>query len=124
MKGLRTVLAAALVTLVVGACSVDPPVTCEIVERDPPAPLTCDAAVSAARPQLAGIANVTDLRFQYDECAPNAPHCEFLFGTAGNVIATLGNGAEIAVFVSLADDGSLRTQGPVRFTGSQPTPPP
>ena len=122
MTMLRSVLATALMGPLSGACALSAPVTCEEVERDPPAPLSCDAAVSAARPQFAAIANVTGLRFQYDECAPNAPRCEFLFGTAGSVIASLGNGSEVAVFVSIADDGSVQTEGPMPFVESQPTP--
>lgn len=65
---------------------------------------------------------MTALRFQYDECAPNAERCEFLFGTAGNVIASLGDGREVAAFVSIDDAGAVTADGPRPFTPeSRPT---
>ncbi len=116
-------MAVVLAAVVVGACALNAPVTCEEVDRDPPAPLTCAAAVNAARAQLATIPGVTALRFQYDVCAPNAPRCEFLFGTAGNVIASLSDGREVAVFVSIDDDGVVNADAPRPFAPqSQPTP--
>jgi hypothetical protein len=121
MLTLRRLLLMAAATVVIGGCGVNVPVTCEEIERDPPAPLSCDAAVDAARVQLAQVGGITALRFQYDECAPNAQRCAFLFGTAGNVIATLGGGREIAVFVGIDDAGAVRADAPRGFT-SEPQP--
>jgi hypothetical protein len=113
----------ALAAVVIGGCALNAPVTCEEADRDPPAPLTCNAAVNAAWARLAAIPGVTAIRFQYDECAPNAPRCEFVFGTAGNVIASLSDGREVAVFVSIDDDGAVSAGAPRPFAPqSQPTP--
>lgn len=117
----RILLVVGAATVVMGGCGLNAPVTCEEIERDPPAPLSCDAAVDAARAQLAQVGGITALRFQYDECAPNAPRCEFLFGTAGNVIATVGDGREVAVFVGIDDAGAVRADAPRAFT-SEPQP--
>lgn len=109
--------------LAIAACTRTPPVTCEDVERDPPAPLTCEAAVDAARARLAPVTDIRGIRFQYDECAPDAQVCAFLFGSAGNVIASLGDGREVAVFVSINDAGQVDAEGPRPFTAeSEPTP--
>ena len=121
MRPLRRLVLVAASTLVMGGCGLNAPVTCEEIERDPPAPLSCNAAVDAARVQLAQVGGITALRFQYDECAPNAARCEVLFGTAGNVIATLGDGREVAVFVGIDDAGTVRTDAPRAFT-SEPQP--
>ena len=108
-------MAVALAAVIIGGCALNAPVICEEVGRDPPAPLTCDASVSAARAQLAAIPGITEIRFQYDECAPNAPNCAFLFGTAGNVIAQFVDGRELAMFVSIDEDGAIRVQPPRPF---------
>lgn len=93
-------------------CAATAPVTCEQVVRDPPPPLSCEAAVDAAQLPLAGLTRVTALDFVYDECAPNAARCEFLFGTAGNVIATLDDGQKVAAFVSIDEGGAVRVGEP------------
>jgi hypothetical protein len=121
MLTLRRLVLVATAALVMGGCGLNVSVTCEQIERDPPAPLSCDAALDAARVQLAQVGGVTALRFQYDECAPNARRCEFLFGTAGNVIATLGDGREVAVFVRINDAGEVRADAPRAFM-SEPQP--
>jgi hypothetical protein len=108
--------------MALAACAAAAPVACELIDLDSP-PLTCDAAVSAARPRLATTIGVTELRFQDEECAPDAARCPFLFGTAGNVIATLGDGREVAIFVSVDDEGSLHAEEPRAFVGEErPTP--
>jgi hypothetical protein len=123
MTMLRAIRASAFAALLVGACALNAPVSCEAVERDPPAPLTCEAAVNAARTRLAPLDDVRGIRFQYDECAPDAQVCAFLFGTAGNVIASLGDGREVAVFVSGNDAGQVVAEAPRPFTPeSEPTP--
>ena len=115
-------IAMLIAAVALAGCADAAPVACELIDLDSP-PLTCDAAIDAARPRLVTTIGVTELRFEYDECAPNAARCPFLFGTAGNVIATLGNGREVAVFVSVDDDGTLRADEPRAFVGEErPTP--
>jgi len=122
VRALRTLSTVALAAVLASGCDLNAPVSCEEVERDPPPSLSCDAAVNGARPQFAGLAGLTAVRFQYDECAPNAANCAFLFGTAGNVIAQLVDGRELAMFVSIDEDGAIRVQPARPFTPeSQPS---
>jgi len=112
----------ALAAILASGCGLNVPVSCEEVERDPPPPIGCDAAVDAARPQFAGLAGLTAVRFQYDECAPDAANCAFLFGTAGNVIAQFVDGRELAMFVTIDEDEAVRVQAPRPITPeSQPS---
>lgn len=120
---MRSALLILVTAFMLAACAARAPVACEVIERDPPPPLSCEAAVTAARGQLAAVVGVSELSFQYDECAPDADRCAFLFGTAGNVIATSSDGREIAVFVSIDGDGVVRAGGPRPFSGEvRPTP--
>lgn len=118
MRGL--VLAWTLLSALLGACAATAPVTCPVGDVDPEPQLSCEAAVNAARAQLASSAGVAALRFEYDVCPENA-RCAIPFGAAGNVIASLGDGTEVAVFVSIDADGTVRAEPP-RLLESQPTP--
>lgn len=113
----------ALVLLLGGAgCAVTAPVTCGEFPLDERPALACDAAVAAARQPLAGVASVSALRFEYDVCPANA-RCAFPFGATGNVIATVSDGTEVGVFVSVDPEGNVRAEEPRSLDlESQPTP--
>jgi hypothetical protein len=114
--------AALVVILTATGCALAAPVTCGDFPLDEPPALTCDAAVAVARPQLSGVAAITALRFQYDVCPDNA-RCVFPFGATGNVIATLSDGTELGVFVSVDPEGNVRAEEPRSLhLESQPTP--
>jgi hypothetical protein len=123
MKAGPWIAAAAVTVLLVSAgCALTAPVTCDDTAFDPPAPLTCDAAIAAARQQLSDVAGVTALRFDYDVCPPNA-RCAFPLGATGNVIASLSDGTELGVFVSIDPEGIVRAEEPRSLDlESQPTP--
>ena len=114
---------AAMIVLMGGAgCALTAPVSCGNFPLDEPPALTCDAAVAAARQQLSAVTGVTALRFEYDVCPANA-RCAFPFGATGNVIATLSDGTELAVFVSVDPEGNVRAEEPRSLDlESQPTP--
>jgi hypothetical protein len=114
VAALRLALVAATITA--AGCSGSAPLSCELAETDPPPELDCGEAVRAADEQLRGIIGVTALRFEYEECAPGAGACAFLFGTAGNVIAELADGREIAVFVSVDPTGAVRADAARPYT--------
>lgn len=122
MRYVRVALCALAITSA-SACASNAPVSCEVAETDPPVPLTCDMAVAIGRQELAAFPGVTALRFTYEECAPNQRTCSFLFGTVADVIATLSDGSEVAVFVRLNRAGTIQAERPRPFTrGSAPTP--
>lgn len=61
---MRVLLAFATLVLASG-CATLAPATCEAPEFNPPARLTCEAAIAAARGQLATVDGVTALRVDY-----------------------------------------------------------
>jgi hypothetical protein len=115
-------LIAVSLALGIGGCALTAPVTCPVDSFDPPAPLSCDAAVEAARQRLASVADIASLRFEYIACAANA-RCVAPDGATGNVIATLGDGTELAVFVGIDPDGVVHAAEPELLTPEpQPAP--
>ena len=112
---------AAVLAIVIAApgCAIADPATCPEA-LDPPAMLTCDAAVSAARQRLSNVAGVTALRFEYASCPPNA-RCRYPDGANGNVIATLDDGREVGVFVGVDPAGVLLAEEP-RLLTPEPQP--
>ena len=106
------------------ACAFTAPVTCpedqfDDPPTDAPALLTCDVAVAAARPSLAGVAGITALRFEYSNCPPNA-RCPAPSGHVGAVIATLGGGDELYVMVRIEEDGSVHIEEPQHIDPHEP----
>jgi hypothetical protein len=113
-------MSGAILAVAIGACAISAPVTCPLETFDPPAPLTCEAAVDAARQQLASVSGVTGLRFEYSRCPPNA-RCVFPDGATGNVIATLSDGRELGLFVGIDPDGLVQADEP-RLLTPEPQP--
>lgn len=98
--------------LALAACSSLAPATCSTEGWDPQPALTCDAAIAAARTQLATTAGVSSLRVEFGGiCPPNA-RCAPPEGTTAAVIATLANGAEVYILVSIGEDGQVRAEAP------------
>lgn len=104
---------AVTILVVASACATLAPATCETPEFDPPARLTCEAAITAARGKLATVDGVTALRVDYVgvKCPDNA-RCMAPNGDFANVIATLASGEELAVAVSVDDQGTVQAQEP------------
>jgi len=118
----RVLLAFATLLLASG-CATLAPATCETPEFNPPARLTCEAAIAAARGQLATVDGVTALRVDYVgvKCPDNA-RCMAPNGDFANVIATLAGGEELSVAVSIDDAGVVQAQEPQPFEVIPPIP--
>lgn len=116
MKRVILITVVFAVIVLIAGCSVSAPLSCELAESDPPPELDCGEAVLAADERLRGMIGVTALRFEYEECAPGAEVCAFLFGTAGNVIAEFADGGEIAVFVSVDEHGVVQADAARPYT--------
>jgi hypothetical protein len=114
---MRALLAAVLVASALGACAATVPATCEELNQNPPPPLSCDQAIAAGRAQFATTPGITELTVQYGGiCPPNA-RCLAATGNLATVFATLEDGSQLYVTVSIGQDGSVRSDAP------QPVPP-
>jgi hypothetical protein len=97
---------------VAGCVSLAPASCDESIEFEPPARLTCEIAIAAARGQLIGVAGITQLSFDFDHCPPNA-RCAASIGDSGEVIATLTSGDQLMVLVRIGEDGVVRADEPI-----------
>lgn len=113
----RTIATAVVGVLAVGlgACALTLPIRCPEAPPAPQPQLSCEAAGAAARPQLESVVDVTAMRFEYQLCGDNQ-RCAVPDAAAGNVIATLSDGREVAVFVSIGQDGIVRAEPPRELT--------
>jgi hypothetical protein len=108
----RALLAVLLAASTLAACAVVVPATCEAEGRIPPPPLSCEQAIAAARAQYATTPGISELVVQYGGiCPPNA-RCVAASGDIATVFATLEDGSQLYVTVSIDPDGSVRSDGP------------
>jgi hypothetical protein len=114
---MRALLAALLAASTLAACAATVPATCEELNQNPPPRLSCDQAIAAGRAQFATTPGITELTVQYGAiCPPNA-RCLLATGHVATVFATLEDGSQLYVTVSIGPDGSVRSDAP------QPVPP-
>ena len=99
----------------VAACAYTEPVTCPDEALFSAPALTCEAAVTAARPRLSGTTGITALSFDYAICPPDA-RCRFPSGASGTVVATLDDGRRVGVFVGIDPNGAVLTEPPRLLT--------
>jgi len=121
MSIVQRFMAGVVVATAVGGCAATAPVTCAENDFDPPAALTCDAAITAARQQLSAVAGVNGLSFEYQICPANA-RCAFASGEIGYVIATLAGGEQLSVTVYVDPDGVVQAEEPQPLVTSEPEP--
>jgi hypothetical protein len=113
MRRVALPLAAALA---LSGCVFGPTVACP---DDPQPELTCEAAMAAARTQLAGAGAVTDLRFEYGAPCPPGGECPWA-GTVGFVTATRVGADPLIVRVWPSAEGGVEAQAPEPIPTIQP----
>jgi hypothetical protein len=119
----RLLLVAAAAVLLAGGCATLAPATCDPPDFDPPGRLTCDVAVAAAREQLANVSGISRLEVVWSAACPDNARCRPPDGNAATVMATLGEGDILTVYVSIGEDGVVQAEAPQRLVPSQAPPP-
>lgn len=121
---MRHLILGTVATVVLASgCATLAPATCDPQQFDPPGRLACDVAVAAAREQLANVSGISRLEVIWSAVCPDNARCRPPDGNAATVMATLGEGDVLTVYVSIGEDGVVQAEAPQRLVPSQAPPP-
>ena len=110
---MKLLLASVIAASTLAACAATVRATCEEPGMNPPAALTCEQAIAAARAEFVGTLGITKLVVDYGDCPPAGRGCQLGAGRSAMVLAVLADGRGLSVSVSIDPDGVIRSEAPV-----------